>query len=151
LLGPIPTLETFLRRLPAVIRQLRFRQGERPPFVVEDERDLEDLLRSLLPLHFEDVRPESRTPGYAPGTRTDFVLASHRIALLAKHATVETGERHLARQLLEDVAYYERQKSCRTVVGFVYDPELLLRDPRQTETAWSKLHPDLQVRGVIAS
>lgn len=45
-------LEQFLRRMPLVIRQLRWRQGERPPFRIEDERDLEDLVRSLLPLYF---------------------------------------------------------------------------------------------------
>src|SRR5262249_17380791 len=47
-LSPLAILETLLRRLPRVIRQLRVRQGDRPPFRVEDERDLEDLLRAVL-------------------------------------------------------------------------------------------------------
>ena len=47
--GPLALLEELLRRLPRVIRQLRTRQGDRPPLRVEDERDLEDLLRALLP------------------------------------------------------------------------------------------------------
>ena len=71
---PTAPLERLLRRLPRVVRQLRWRQGDRPPFRVEDERDLEDLLRALLPLHFDDVRPEGRTPRYAAGVRTDFRL-----------------------------------------------------------------------------
>src|SRR5438874_339984 len=54
-------LEALLRRLPRVVRQLRSRQDGRPPFRVEDEKDLEDLARALLPLHFDDVRPECRT------------------------------------------------------------------------------------------
>ena len=47
---PLASLESLLRRLPRVIRQLRSRHGNRPPFLVSDERDLEDLLRALLHL-----------------------------------------------------------------------------------------------------
>src|SRR5439155_22287511 len=35
-------LEALLRRVPRVVRQLRVRQDGRPPFRVEDEKDLED-------------------------------------------------------------------------------------------------------------
>src|SRR5262249_46736961 len=38
---PLAVLENLLRRLPLTIRQLRNRHGDRPPFRVEDERDLE--------------------------------------------------------------------------------------------------------------
>src|SRR4051812_6102597 len=55
--APLVGLDVLLRRLPLVVRQLRCRQTERPPFRVEGERDLEDLLRALLALHSEDVRP----------------------------------------------------------------------------------------------
>src|SRR5437879_5982002 len=54
-------LETLLRRLPRIARQLRVRQTNRPPYRIEDEHDLEDLLRALLALHFDDIRPENRT------------------------------------------------------------------------------------------
>src|SRR5262249_19589729 len=72
---PLDSLEGMLRRLPRAVRQLRVRQGDRPAFRVVDEKDLEDLLRALLPLYFDDVRPQSRTPRYAACTRTDFLLA----------------------------------------------------------------------------
>ncbi len=77
-------LERLLRRLPRTVRELRWRQGDRPPFRVEDETDLEDLLRAILPLHFDAVRPERRTPHYAAGGRTDFLLAAERIAVAVK-------------------------------------------------------------------
>jgi hypothetical protein len=51
----------------------------------------------------------------------------------------------------EDVASYQAQRACRALVGFVYDPEGLLPEPRQVETAWSKPHDELDVRCVIAS
>src|SRR5439155_25452025 len=85
---PLAALETLLRRLPRVVHELRSRHGERPPFRAADGYDLADLLRALLPLHFDDVRPPSRTPSYAAATRTDFLLVSppggRAIALTAK-------------------------------------------------------------------
>src|SRR5262249_7109395 len=148
---PLVVLEPLLRRLPLAARQLRIRQGERPPFRVEEERDLEDLLRALLPLQFDGIRPESRTPSYSPVTRMDFLLDSGACALTAKLIVPGVSERDLATQLEEDVTYYERRPGCRTLVGFVYDPEALLRDPGLFETEWSKPQNELELRCVIAS
>jgi len=134
---PRAQLENLLRRLPRVIRQLRSRNDNRPPFRVEDERDLEDLLRSLLPLHFDDVRPRSRTPRYAPNTRTDFLLAPERVAVTAKYVRPRVSERQLAEQWSEDLAYWRGQRNCRLLVGFVHDPEGGLRDLRAHEAAWA--------------
>src|SRR5262249_6137297 len=75
------TLGRRPRRLLVVARQLRSRYGTRPALRVEDEHDLEDLVRALLPLHFDDVRPLSRTPRYAPDTRTDFLLPPQEVAV----------------------------------------------------------------------
>jgi hypothetical protein len=149
--GALATLEDLLRHLPCCIRQLRSRHGVRPPFRVEDEHDLEDLLRALLPLHFDPVRPLSRTPRYALDTRTDFLLPSAGIALAVKRTSLEVREGQLHNQLQEDVAFYERQQPCLTLVGFVYDPQQRLPDPRQCERAWSAGSEELDVRCVIAS
>jgi hypothetical protein len=148
---PLDRLEGLLRRLPRVIRQLRHRQGERQPFRVEDERDLEDLLRALLPLHFDDIRPESRTPGYSAGRRTDFLLWPSRIAVLAKRAAPGQGEKQITSQLEEDVHYYEKQATCRTLACLVYDPEGRISNPREAERVWSRLSEAVTIRAVIAS
>ena len=146
----LASLERLLRRLPRVIRQLRSRHGNRPPFQVADERDLEDLLRALLPIYFDDVRPESRTPGYAPGNRTDFRLKPEGIALTIKRAPSRDCEKQLGEQLQEDVTHYEREGGCKTLVGFIYDPEGFLREPGQLELMWSKPKDRLELRCVIA-
>jgi hypothetical protein len=148
---PLLSLETLLRRLPRVVRQLRERQGGRPPFRVEDERDLEDLLRSLLPLYADAVRLEGRTPSYATGTRTDCLLDDGATALTVKRASAALRERALEEQLREDVVYYQKERNCRTLVVLVYDPEQLLVGPRERETAWSRLADGLEVRCVITS
>jgi hypothetical protein len=147
---PLAALERLLRRLPRVIRQLRSRHGNRPPFQVVDERDLEDLLCALLPIHFDDIRLETRTPGYATGNRTDFRLKPEGIALTIKRAASRDCEKQLGEQLQEDVSYYEREGTCKALIGFIHDPEGFIREPGQLELMWSKLQDRLELRCVIA-
>ena len=143
-----PVLENLLRRLPQVARQLRVRHGDRPAFRIADERDLEDLARALLPVHFDNVRPRCRTPAYSPATITDFLLESARVAITVKCAR---PERELTRQIAEDAVFYERELSRGTLVCLVYDPEMTLHKPRRLETVWSRSDEDLSLRCVISS
>jgi len=145
----LTTLEQLLRRLPRAIRQLRHRQGEKPAFRVEDERDLEDLVRALLPLHFDDVRPQQRTPRYAAGTRTDFLLAPERLAVTVKIARATEAVQQLDAHSAEDAAYYAGQAGCRKLVGFVYDPLGRVPDRRRQEALWSRQGDELEVRCII--
>ncbi len=91
-------LATLLRRLPHAVRQLRDRHDSRPTLKVEDEHDLEDLLRAVLHLHFDDVRRELRTPSYSATTRTDFIVGPDCVAVSAKIASSDRGEGQLAAQ-----------------------------------------------------
>jgi hypothetical protein len=138
-------LAGLLERLPRTIRQLRVRHGDRPAFCVADIRDLEDLVRAILPLHFDDIRPESRAPGYSPVTRTDFLLAPERIALTLKYAAPELGTKELGRQLAEDAAYYERLDNYRTLACYIYDPEGRLRHSAIRELASSACETGIDV------
>jgi hypothetical protein len=140
----------MLRRLPRTIAQLRWRQGDRPSFSVNDVHDLEDLLRAVLALHFDDVRPECRTPRYALATRTDFILAHDNVSVTAKLAHRDVRASQLAEQFCEDIGYYRAHGKCVAMVGFVYDPQSLLRDPRVLETAWSSAGDGLDASCIIA-
>jgi hypothetical protein len=148
--SPGAVLEALLRRLPRVARQLRQRQGDRTPFRVEDAHDLEDLTRALLPVYFDDVRPQCRTPTYAPGRRTDFLLAAERIILVVKQVTSARGETALTEEAREDVAHYARQPGCGTLVLLFYDPQGLLPDPAAFEAAGIRTEGELSVRSVVA-
>ncbi len=147
---PLAVLENVLRRLPRVIRQLRVRHGDRPPFRVLDEIDLEDLLRALLPLHFDEVRPEGRTPRYSAGTRTDFLLHEGRLALTIKFPRPDARTPSLIEQIREDALYYRQERKCRTLVIFVYDPEGALREPIVPEEGSADSSVELEVRCVVS-
>jgi hypothetical protein len=146
----LAALETMLRRLPRVIRELRWRHGDGPPFLVESERDLEDLLRALLCLHADEVQPETRTPSYTSGTRTDSLLPRERIAFCAKLARPELEAPQIADQLREDVEYYRKRQGLRKLIALIYDPQGLLREPEVLERAWTSEDGDLHLRCIIA-
>lgn len=148
--APLAALEDLLRRLPLAARGLRARRGDRPPFRVEDQRDLEDLLAALLPLRFDGIRSGSRAPLYAPERRTDFFLPGD-LVLTAKFAGRDFSEGRLAAELRQDAGHYQGQPGgCETLVCFVYDPEKILSERERIEAAWSRPQDELAVRCVIA-
>jgi DpnII restriction endonuclease len=80
-------LVIYCSRLNVVARQLRDRHEGRSTLEIEDEYDVQDLLHSLLRLHFDDVRSEEWTPSYAGGSgRMDFLLKVEQIVIEAKMA-----------------------------------------------------------------
>jgi hypothetical protein len=143
-------LETFFRRLPLVIRQLRQRWGTRPPFRVEDEHDLEDLVRSLLPLHFDEVHPRSRTPSYSADTRTDYLINPGGSICTVKHTSPVSRQTQLEQQLQEDVAYYRSAVECRSLWVYIFDPQGHLHEPGNLEAVWSRADGESRVRCVIS-
>jgi hypothetical protein len=127
------------------------RHDNRPAFRVAGVRDLEDLVRALLPILYDDVRLESRTPSYSASTRTDFLLAPEQIALTVKCAGPELRGPVLADQLQEDVAYYQRSGTCPTLVCFVYDPEGLLQHFATPAVARPDLDGEVAVRWIVGA
>lgn len=68
-------LEFLILRFHSFAKQIQKRQRNREPFIIRDEYDVQDLLHSLLRIHFDDVRPEEYCPSYAgKSARMDFFL-----------------------------------------------------------------------------
>jgi len=147
---PLDQLESLWRPLPEVVRQLRHRHGQRPSLLLDDRHDLEDLVRSLLPLRFEQVYLESRTPLYAAQTQFDFLLKPEGLALTVKLAGKGWSEARFLEELAEDAAYYQRRSACQTLAVLVYDPQGVIRDRSGRESAWTGRHGDLDGCCVIA-
>ena len=60
-LNPIEPFMNIFERFHQVSRQLRSRYDGRETLFINDEYDVQDLLHSLLHLHFDDIRPEEWT------------------------------------------------------------------------------------------
>lgn len=122
-------------RFRMVVRQLSSHPREDGnPVEMNDEYDVQFLLRGLLALHFDDIRPEEPTPSYAGSAgRMDFLLKSERIAIEIKFAKRGRTEKVIGHELVQDIARYEKHPDCDVLVCFVYDPTQAIRNPMSLE------------------
>ena len=143
-------LQNIFNRFFAVAKQLQRRHDNRDTLSIKDEYDVQDLLNSLLLLHFEDVRPEEWTPSYAGGSkRMDFLLKDSEIAIEVKMTRNALKDKELGEQLIIDIANYKQHKGCKCLYCFVYDPEGFIRNPRGLEKDLQTLDKDFPVRVFI--
>lgn len=129
------TVLDVLRRFPAVVRELNKRHNRRTPLVnIQDEYDVQDLLRGILSGLFDDVRDEEYTPSRASLTsRVDLLLKREQIVIEAKMTRANLGQRKVAEELAIDKELYRSHPDCRTLVCFVYDPGRHLSNPTALE------------------
>jgi hypothetical protein len=94
---PLVLVRLICSRFHLVAKQLRERREDRPTLELKDEYDVQDLLHSLLRLHFDDIRPEEWTPSYAGNaSRMDFLLKREQIVVEAKMARAKLGAKEIA-------------------------------------------------------
>ena len=142
---------SLCRQFPLLVLSLRSRYDKRPPFEVNDEYDLQDLLRATLRLHFADVRPEEWNPSYA-GTqsRSDFLLKPERVIIETKMTRARLGQRELVQELTIDKAQYRTHPDCETLICFVYDPDHRVQNPVALERDLSDHTPGLRTLVVVS-
>lgn len=143
-------LEIIFNRFFVVARQLLRRHAGRDSLTIKDEYDVQDLLCSLLVLHFDDVRPEEWTPSYAGGSkRMDFLLKDSEIAIEVKMTRAGLKDKDLGEQLIIDIANYKQHPGCKCLYCFVYDPDGYIRNPRGMEKDLQAMDKDFPVKVFI--
>lgn len=117
-------------RFSNVIRSIRKRHSNRKPLTVKDEYDVQYLLRILLSVSFNDIRPEETTPSYAmTSSRIDFLLKDERIAIETKMTRENLADKELSKQLIQDIAQYQTHPDVDSLVCFIFDPEQFIENP----------------------
>ncbi len=117
-----------------VERELVHRHAGRSTITIKDEYDAQDLLRALLAIFFDDVRPEDFTPEYAgASSRIDFVIPEYELAVELKFARDSLDKKKLGEELLVDRQRYDQRKDVRHLVCLVFDHKGYLRNPRGIE------------------
>lgn len=115
-------LENIFTKFHRVAQSLRHRHASRETLIIKDEYDVQDLLRGLLQIHFDDVRDEDYSPSYAGGnSRIDFVLKDEKIVVETKMTNDHLKDKDIGSQLLIDIGRYRAHPDCRLLVVFVYD------------------------------
>ncbi|MBM6995776.1 hypothetical protein IM700_008860 [Paenibacillus sp. DXFW5] len=133
-LEPIDNLGNIFNKFHRVAKQLRSRHSERPTLDITDEYDVQDLLHSIMHLHFDDIRAEEWTPSYAGGgSRVDFILKNEKIVVEVKRSRKSMKAKDLGEQLIIDIQRYKVHPDCKTLLCFVYDPEGYIANPRGIE------------------
>jgi hypothetical protein len=128
--GTTKQLVMLLRRFPLLVRELQRRHAGRAPLAINDEYDVQDLLRGVLTLHFDEVLSEEWTPSYGGGqARVDFLLRAERTFVEVKMTRNGLGQRDVVEQLVIDRDYYRTHPACDRLVCLVYDPGGLIRQP----------------------
>lgn len=119
----------ILRRFHRLTKQLKRRHSQRPPYVINDEYDVQDLLRAVLFLHFDDVREEESCPSYAGGaSRIDFLLKSSGILIEVKKTRDGLTDKEVGSQLIVDISRYSAHPDIKFLICFIYDPDEKIRN-----------------------
>ena len=130
----VVVISQLCNRFHQIARQLLRRHDGRGTLVINDEYDVQDLLSSLLLIHFDDIREEEWTPSSAGrSSRMDILLKRERIVIETKKSRDGLDARRLGDELLLDIGHYAAHPDCRTLICFVYDPEGRIKNPRGLE------------------
>jgi hypothetical protein len=142
-LDAVEVVLTLGHRFLYVERELRHRRENRATLEVKDEYDAQDLIRSLLALFFDDVRPEDVAPAFAgASSRVDFVLPDFELAVELKHTRTTLDDKKLGEELLVDRERYATRQGVRHLVCLVFDHDGRLRNPRGLENDLSRATTD---------
>ena len=146
----VDRLKTITTRFHRVARALVERHDQRETLLIEDEYDVQDLLRGLLQLDFDDVRSEEHCPSYAgSNSRTDFLLKREGTVLEVKYATPRLRDRQIGEQLIVDIERYQKHPDCQRLVCFVYDPLQCIGNPVALEDDLSGKRDGVDVRVLV--
>lgn len=108
-------------------------------FNVYEDYNIQDLLRVLLNLYFDDIKTLKYTPSYSVSLdRVDFLLKNENIVIEVIRSEKSFTARKLKNQLKEDIARYKSHPNCKKLFCFVYDPNGYISNPRGIEKDLSK-------------
>lgn len=122
-------VEKLFERFHSVVLEINRRHDNRPS-LVNDEYDVQDFLRGLLKISFDDVRDEEYTPSYAGASaRMDLLLKNEHIVIEAKMTRDGLGQKQVREQIIIDKAHYKTHQDCKKLYCFVYDPAYRIKNP----------------------
>lgn len=123
-------VERLLDSFPDVVASINRRHAGRDGFVIKDEYDVQDLLRSTCIAYFDDVRDEEAVPSFAgKNSRIDIYLKDESRFIEVKMTRDNLRDKKLGEELSIDIPRYKEHPGCEHLFCFVYDPERLVRNP----------------------
>ena len=110
-----------------IAKEMEERYDNRPPLVINDEYDVQDLLKALLILHFESIQPEEYGKMFnRTRSRVDFFLRFDNIAIEVKYVRNKNHSKTIHKEIVQDKEYYSNRSDFRHLYFFIYDPNSFL-------------------------
>jgi|ERR1035438_8885855 CheY-like chemotaxis protein len=126
------TLDQVLEAFPVCVQRMRVRQHQRPPFLIENEYDVQDLLFTMLRPTFSDMEHEEHTRKNAGSEkRVDFVFRAMQAVLEVKCVRDKNHAKAIFDEVKIDIESYHAHDDCRHLIFFIYDPRLEVSDARK--------------------
>lgn len=123
-------IERILESFPDVVDSINRRHDGRKGFPINDEYDVQDLLRSLCLALCNDVRDEEAVPSFAgKNSRVDLFLKEESRFIEVKMARDSSHAKKLGEELSIDIPQYKKHPGCNHLFCFIYDPNRFVRNP----------------------
>lgn len=123
-------IESLFGKFHSIALEIKLRHEERPTLQITDEYDVQDLLRGLLKIFFDDIRDEEYTPSYGGCcSRMDLLLKKEQIVIETKMLRESLSQKKVRDELIIDKAHYRVHQDCKKLYCLVYDPEEKIKNP----------------------
>ena len=136
-------IERMLDRFPDVVASINRRHAGRESFAINDEYDVQDLLRSICLAYFDDVRVEEAVPGFAgKNSRVDIFLKDEARFIEVKMTRDGLRDKKLGEELSIDIPQYREHQGCKRLFCFIYGPGRLVRNPIGLKRGLERIIPE---------
>lgn len=107
------------------------RKHNRPPFKVENEYDVQDLLFVMVKSVFSDAILEEYTSKNAGSSKKiDIVVPSIKVVIEVKYIRNKSHAKSIADEIKIDIESYYVHPYCETLCILIYDPNKNILDPK---------------------
>ena len=113
-------IETILNKFHRVVVELKELNLE-----IHTEEDVKKLLKALLSVYYEDIKPEEYVESYAGiASRIDLYIKDINYGIEIKLAKNSTQQKQIVEQINDDIQKYQKHPNCEKIYFFIYNPEL---------------------------
>ena len=140
----IDNIERIFTHFKSIAVQLSRRHDDSETLIIRNEYDVQDLLHALLLLYYDDIRREEWIQSFAGSSvRMDFFIPEIECAIEVKKTRESMTDKKLSEELIIDIEKYQEHPSCKRIYCFVYDPDMILRNPAAIKNDLEQKHPGI--------
>lgn len=115
-------IETILNKFHRLVVELKELNVD-----IKTEEDVKKLLKALLSMYYENIKPEEHVESYAGiASRIDLYIKDINYGIEIKLAKNTIQQKQIVEQINDDIQKYQKLPNCEKIYFFIYNPELLV-------------------------